>query len=131
MKTAIALMLLVGPPLSLFGLYIREYGLTISKPGGWNVFSLLAVLLLLASVAVILSGEAGRVLNAPFFPFRGILIFFVSGVAFSAAIFPGVFAQYTGTLPKADELRLEWLIAVPAWMWILVVIALVVLEYAF
>lgn len=130
MRTTIALILLTGPPLYLFARCLREYGLTFRKADGWGALPLLAMLLLLAHVAVILSAEAGQILNASFFPFRGFLFFLVSGEAFSAAIFPRMFAEAIGALQNSGGLCLEWLIAVPAWICILVVIALAALNHA-
>lgn len=130
MRIATALILLTGPPLWLLVHYVREYGLTFRKEDGWGVFPVLAVILLLAHVAVLLSAEAGKLLNAEFFPFKGFLFFLVSGVAFSVAIFPKLVAESTDPSQIASTRNLKSLVAVPAWIWILVVILLAILKYA-
>lgn len=130
MRTSVALILLTGPPLWQFARFLHEYGLTFRKEDGWGLLPLLAVILLLVHVAMTLSAEAGQILNAEFFPFRGFLIFLVSGVAFAVAIFPQLSAESLDSFPKAAGVNLERLIAFPAWIWILIVVALAVFRFA-
>lgn len=129
MRTSIAIILLTGPSLYQFVHYLREYGLTFKKEDGWGVFPIVAMILLFTYVGVTLSSEVDQILRAEFFPSRGFLIFLVTGVAFSVAIFPKQFAESSGALPRTTGIRLEWLVAVPAWIWISVVMTMVALRF--
>lgn len=130
MRTAIALICLTGPSLYLAIQYLRDYGLAFGKEYGWGVWRVLALVLLLAHVYETVSGRSSDVLDAEFFPFRGFLFFAVSGVAYGAAIFPRIIAEKNGTAERLSAGNRNWVVAIPAWIWIAVLIGLAVVQYA-
>ena len=110
----------------VFARYLRDNGFIFRKEEGWGVLPLVAMILWFALVSMTLSAGLGQFLSGEVFPYQGFLIFLVSGIAFSVAIFPKLSAEYSETLPKLSGTNLEWIIVLPAWLWILVVIGLAV-----
>ncbi|QOC24043.1 hypothetical protein IC757_08055 [Wenzhouxiangella sp. AB-CW3] len=124
MSITIAIVLLIAPTVYFFARYLCDYGFSFRSVDGWGVFPIAAVILLSANVAALLGTEIGVVLKELHFSSRGYLIFFVSGIAYSVAIFPRLTAE--GMLPNqaAANSTLQSLVAIPAWLWIMLIMIL-------
>lgn len=129
-RTIVSLTFLCGPSLYLLLMYFREYGFRIGRDSGWGVFPALAIILLLGHVFDTVSGRLGEILAADFFPVRGYLFFAVSGAAYGAAIFPHLLAEDRAVFGKSNGFKHTQLIAIPAWIWLSVLIILAVFQYA-
>lgn len=90
---------------------------------------MLALLLLLGHVFVTVSGKLGEILDADFFPFRGFLFFILSGAAYGAAIFPHLIVERSGLSEGLAERERRWLVAIPAWIWISVLVVLAATQH--
>lgn len=121
MRSGIALTLLAGPTLCVPAWHVREHGISFERGYGHYLFPAIAVVLVLTAIAVVLSPEAGNILEADFFPARGFLPLLVSGVAFAAAICPDCPAVLDGSLHENHTPGLRPLISFVAWLWILVI----------
>ena len=129
MQTVIAIAALAGPPLFLFARYLSEYGFSFRKADGWGIFPALAVVLLAVHIALMMSPEAVRILNEQLFPVRGLLVFLISGIAFSVAIFPRLVAESVMSSPGMKAVRPGLLVAIPAWLWIILIVAVAAIKY--
>jgi len=116
--------LLIAPSLYLSLKYLQEYGLSTAKISGRLFLSLFAALLLVGHVLATVGGRLGEILAADFFPSRGFLIFMVSGFAYGAAIFPKLLVETHGPLKGSFGSGPVWLVAISAWLWILILILL-------
>jgi hypothetical protein len=124
MRTTLALICLTAPALSLALVYVRENG---PRPGGIStggICSLLAAILLLAHFVSIVNGPSAENLAADFFPSRAFLFYAVSGLAYGAAMFPQLLADKSGVTRQLRPVKAAWLIAIPGWLWIVVLIIL-------
>ena len=130
MRTTIALICLTTPSLYLLLKYLHEYGLTIGKISGRWFWSLFALVLLVAHVFTTVSGRLADILAADLFPFRGFLFFMVSGFAYGAAIFPQLLIEKNGPLERSLGSNYVWIVAIPAWLWISVLIILAAVNLA-
>ena len=76
------------------------------------------------------SGRLGDILNADFFPFRGFVFFTISGAAYGAAIFPQLILERNGATEDPSGFNRDWLVAIPAWIWLSILIGLAAIQYA-
>ncbi|MDZ7789046.1 MAG: hypothetical protein U5L08_00845 [Xanthomonadales bacterium] len=88
------------------------------------------MILLLGHMYVTVSGRLGDILNADFFPSRGFLFFALSGAAYGAAIFPQLILESNGATEGPSGFSRDWLVAIPAWIWLSILIGLAAIQYA-
>jgi hypothetical protein len=96
----------------------QEYGLGIERISGRLLLSVFAAALLVGHVITTVSGRWGEILAGDFFPSKGFLFFLVSGFAYGAAIYPDLIADQGQPGGSNIGNGRVWLIAVPAWIWI-------------
>lgn len=127
--TIVALLSLTIPSAWLFFRHVRSNGWVFGRDVGLAYLSLLAAFILVWNAFVVLRPPVETILHADFFHTRGLLFFAVSGLAYGAAIFPRVVAESMGLPEKISESRTDWLVAVPAWIWLVVLIVLGVVGF--
>ena len=91
---------------------------------------MLALILLLGHIYVTVSGSLGDIVNADFFPLRGFLFFAISGAAYGAAIFPQLIVESDAATEGPSGFNRDWLVAIPAWIWLSILIGLAAIQYA-
>ena len=128
-RTAIAVICLTGPSLYLSLAHFQEYGLRIEGLSTRLLLPTLGAALLVAHVMATVSGRWAEILAGDFFPSKGFLFFLVSGFAYGLAIFPGFVAEQGRTVDRRLGRSRRWLIAVPAWIWILLLILIATLGH--
>ena len=129
-QVSIALLLLFAPVVVLCCLKVRD-GMGAVRPN-LVLISLSAVALVLLGVLGYITWDSGAygLLNTEFFPSKAYLLFLVSGFAFGAAIFPRQVIELVGMPSSIRNAGLDWLFAVPAWLWIIIVFVLIATNYA-
>lgn len=127
-RTAFALIFLVGPAVCLFGWHLREYGFSFAEGNRPGLFPALASVLLLGAIALVLSPEAGKILSNEFFPIRAFLPILVSGLAFAVAIFPNAVSEADEPFRSKPQRHIGVLIVILAWLWIILSIGLLAVQ---
>lgn len=129
MRITIALIMLAGPTLFLLPWHLREYGVSFGRGNRSSFFPLLALVLLLVAIAIMLNPGMSHILRAEFFPVKAYLPFLVSGVAFALAIFPNSEAE-SSAFENNKRPNLAPAMALLAWIWILLLMSYVAVQYA-